>query len=147
MYRKPSVGDRGKYAEKKVKEFLEGMSKAKLQFDWERIPDARTAGGRFPARAGDFAIYTPTYHGLIEAKEIEHDSRLPKDKLPQLAKLHKRVLAGGLALVLTYHTGRGFWRAPDFEFLWEGRGAPSWDLSEFPTYPTCGEALFPLWGM
>lgn len=129
-----SPGQRGKAAEKKVKQFLEALGSAHADFDWERKYDARSAGGRFPSQVADYGFFRPAVHGLIEVKEIEHDFRLPADKLAQLPRLRKRVLAGGLAVVLVLHTTLSRWRMVPFEWLWERRVQPSWDLSSFPLY-------------
>lgn len=132
--RKASIGQRGKFAEGEVRKLLERQSNAHAAFDYNRIYDARSAGGRFPGQPGDFGFYRTEAHGLIEAKEIGHDHRLPKDKLAQLPKLHKRQLAGGTIIVLVFHTATELWRMVPFKWLWDRRTQPSWDLSEFPTY-------------
>jgi hypothetical protein len=127
-------GQRGKYAEKKVKEFLTALGDAYADFDWERKYDARSAGGRFPSQVADYGFYTAFAHGVIEAKEIDHDSRLPAGKLSQIPRLFKRQLAGGVVVVLVLHTTVDRWRMVPFNWLCARRSQPSWDLSEFPTY-------------
>jgi hypothetical protein len=141
-----SIGQRGKAAEKEVRVYLERLSFKYAGFAYERIYDARSARGKFPARAGDFEFYASRLHGLIEAKEVEHDFRLPNKNLKkeQIARLRKRQLAGGLVFVLINHTTSGLWRSVPVEWLHERSAQPSWDLSEFPTLPSAAAALVSL---
>lgn len=145
--RKASTGQRGKYAEAKVREYLEQMNSKHACFAYERIYDARSAGGRgIPARPGDFEFYAPSLHGLIEVKEVEHDYRLPKKNLDkeQIAKLRKREFAGGMIFVLVYHTTLGVWRSVPIQWLHERSAQSSWDLREFAPITDAAEALEPL---
>ena len=139
-------GQRGKYAEGKVREVLHALSGEFAGFDWERIYDARSAGGKFPSRPGDFAFYAHRLHGLIEVKEVEHDFRLPSKnmKKEQIAKLYKRDLAGGLILVLVCHKTTMLWRSVPLSWLQQRAAQPSWDLSVHGTLASAEEALTPL---
>ena len=130
MSEKKDNGNRGKYAEKKVREYLSNFSDLNADFDFHRILDARSAMGRFPSQPGDFAFYMPKVHGLIEVKEVAHDFRLPHKNLgtDQVAKMIKRRLAGGSILILIYHTTTKMWRVPTLDFLRDRTGG-SWDLS------------------
>lgn len=135
-----SIANRGKFAEKKVKEFLEGMSQKYAGFDYERLPDARAAGGRFKSMVGDFAYFSPGLHGVIEVKELKHPYRLPKDKLAQIQRMKVRELAGGRCFVVVYHTEEKLWRVilvRELPIITSG----SWDLRTWPTYATLQEAL------
>ena len=134
MRKQASIGQRGKYAEGKVRDLLQQLSDAHAEFDFARIYDARSSHGSIPAQPGDFSFCRPDAHGLIEAKEIEHNYRLPRDKLSQIPGLQKRELAGGRIVVLVLHTEIERWRSVPFKWLLERRALPSWDLSEFPTY-------------
>ena len=95
---KNNSGSRGKYAEKKVAEWLDRMGTRHATFDWSRIYDARSAGGRFPSRPGDYEFFAPGLHGLIEVKEVEHDFRLPAKNFDkkQIARLYKRQPPAGV---------------------------------------------------
>ncbi|WP_152681303.1 hypothetical protein [Oligella urethralis] len=116
-----------------VHNYLQSLSERVAEFDYERLPDARSAMGRFKSMVGDFAWFYPGRHGVIEVKETQHDYRLAKDKLPQLARLKKRVLAGGTCLILVYHSTANVWRCLDAAKLpLIERG--SWDLREMPTF-------------
>jgi len=127
-----ALGQRGKAAEKVVHKILDKMNSEVANFDYSRIYDARSAGGRFPSRPGDYELYYNGIFGLIEVKEIAHDYRLPEKNFPAegRAKLRKRQMAGGRILVLVYHSTTGKWRtAPLASFV---GGVPSWDLSTVP---------------
>lgn len=134
-FSRDAMGKRGKYAEKKVREALEDFAENNPNFDWERILDARSAGGRFPARPGDFGFFGINLHGLIEVKEVKHDFRLPHKNLStnQVAKLKKRKAAGGNTLIIVYHTTTKKYRALPLEFFLVREGG-SWDLSEWPEF-------------
>jgi hypothetical protein len=137
-----SEANRGKGTEASVKEYLEAVDRRLAAFDWHRNYDAHTAGGRFPRQTGDFQFYMPGLHGVIEAKEVKHDFRLPHGNftVESVAKCRKRVLAGGSVIVLVHHTTTGLWRVDGLE-RFRTREGGSWDLSELPTYPTCKDAL------
>jgi hypothetical protein len=140
-------GSRGKGAETEVKKYLTGLSARVAAFDWERIYDARSAGGKFPTRPGDFEFYRmmgdpshPAYRrpvaGLLEAKETKHDYRLPIDesRRTQIARLYKRHLCGCEIVYTVLHTELGKWRSVPFSFVLEHRSKASLDLRPFPLY-------------
>lgn len=138
------LGSRGKYAEGLVKTYLTGRSETVASFDFERILDARSAGGRFPSRPGDFGFFSPMGHGLIEVKEVDHEFRLPHKNfsVEQIGKLRKRQWAGGLIIILVYHKPTKLWRMPELEFF-EKREGGSWDLTEYPTSKSHKDLLGP----
>ncbi len=140
-----SAADRGKKAEKAVSDYLGALSGSVAAFDWHRVYDARSAGGRFAAQPGDFAFYAPQLHGLIEVKEVEHEFRLPKKNFDndQIAKLRKRELAGGeIGIVIHFKTlNQSFWRLVPLEYFRARLDVPSWDLSEFEKHPKAKVAL------
>lgn len=138
---KKAAGQRGKLPEKKVRELLERLKAQKAGFDYERKYDARSAGGRFQSQAGDFGFFAHGLHGLIEVKEVDHDFRLPRKNFPdeQRARLRLRELAGGLIIVIIYHTPTKLWRVcrlADF-----ADGTSSWNLSDIPTFPNVTQAV------
>lgn len=149
---KKELGERGKGAEDEVQKYLNSLNSKYANFEFERIYDARSAGGKFPARPGDFAFcrrhstqlpnpVVNTWHGLIEVKELKHDYRLPKGRLDSLPKLVKREMAGGVIVVLIKHTEQGVWRCPPFEFFRDNQGVASWDLRGLRVYDSLEEAL------
>lgn len=134
-----TTANRGKKAEADAHEFLKELSGRRAEFDFERLPDARAAMGRFKAMIGDFEFFLPGTHGVIEVKETKHDYRIAKDKLEQLPRLHKRAMCGGTCIVLVYHSTTKLWRsflAVDLQI-----GKPSWDLSGYEQFESAKAAL------
>lgn len=139
---KHSAADRGKKPEDEVRKFLKAYDERKHCFDWHRNYDAHSAGGRFQRQTGDFEFYMPGVHGVIEVKQVDHAFRLPHKNYSEdkVAKVYKRQVAGGRAIVLVYHTPTTLWRVCSLAPFRERTGG-SWDLSMWPQYPTCTEAL------
>jgi hypothetical protein len=145
--RKKSLGQRGKKPEDKIQEVLADLGK-QADFDWERIYDARSAGGKFPTRAADFAFYWPGTHGLIEVKEVKHDYRVPAGNFnsAQVGRMYKRQLAGGLNVILVYHSSTDLWRCLSLDYVRQvlDSGAASFDLRKERQYTCAEEALQPV---
>jgi len=152
-----ALGSKGKGAEEAVKKFLTALSNQVASFEFERVYDARSAGGRFPSRTGDFHFYRAfnyapavggpgvkeTWHGVIEVKEVDHAFRLPAKNFKKgaLAKLRKRQWSGGLIVILVKHTPKGLWRLVPFKFLDDRLTDPSWDLQDFSPCADIEDAL------
>jgi hypothetical protein len=144
--------DRGKEAEKKVKTFLQAVSERIAAFNYERLPDARSAGGRFPAVICDFLVQFRGTLYLLEVKQTERDYRLAYDKVDQLPKLMMWELSGSIGIVMVYHSTIKKWRIMFADELSERQvdGTASWDLREFELYNSVHEALdarLPEWGL
>jgi hypothetical protein len=137
------IAERGKAAERDVKKYLQEVSLQYFDFDFDRIYDARSAGGKFPSRPGDFEFYYPGRHGLIEVKEVNHVFRLPEKNFNKraIARLRKRQLAGGTIVVVVRHSPTGLWREVPLSFFVQRADQPSWDLTEFPAVKTSRELL------
>lgn len=143
-----SEANRGKKAEGKVAAYLKKLSLEVAEFDFERVLDARAAGGRFPSRTGDFSWWLPGRHGVIEVKETEHASRLPYKNTSEqsAAKLFKRQLAGGEIAVLVYHSMTGLWRVLPLAWLQQKDASTpsgSFDLSQEPSDQSLPAVLDP----
>lgn len=141
-----AFANRGVYAEKKVKEYLEGWQERSPYREFNRMTDSKAAGRIIKAAAADFDYFCVTkemarFHGLIEVKETEHDYRLARDKVPQLPRLRKRQKCGGRSYVVVYHSKLCMWRVATVPYLAETGDKGSWNLINMPTYPTCGHAL------
>jgi hypothetical protein len=140
------IADRGKWAEKEVQKHLEFLNTKFMGFAFDRQPDARAAGGRLKAALCDFLWWWkptrngPSISGLLEVKETRQDSRIARDKLDQLPRMRKVRYAGGVGLVLIYHSAIEKWRCAPLEFF-DGEIPPSWDLSALPLYDTLAAAL------
>lgn len=139
---KKSAADRGKKPEDEVRKYLKAYDERTHRFDWHRNYDAHTAGGRFQRQTGDFEFYFPDAHGVIEVKQVDHAFRLPHKNYAEekVAKVYKRMLAGGMAIVLVYHTPIDQWRVTTLTPFRERTGG-SWDLSAWELYPTAKAAL------
>lgn len=144
--RKGSHGDRGKEAEGKVKKHLEDLNKKILPFLFEKLPDARAARGALKAVICDFLIQCRGITFYLEVKETQHPYRLSKDKVPQLTKLRKAELAGGVPMVLVWHSLQNKWRVAPISYF-DGDTPASWDLRDLPLHASLDLALahLPQW--
>ena len=144
---KKTAGSRGKAAEKAVREVLTDLGNRMATFDWDRIYDARSAGGRFPSRPGDFEWYYKgsdcVAFGLIEVKEVAHNVLLPKKNFnpKQVARLRKRQLAGARVIILVHHSVAKVWRWVPLQLFIDNPNVTSWNLGAFSMYPTARSAL------
>ena len=111
----------------------------KLLFAWHRLPDAKAARGRLAAQPADFMYRYASNSGFLEVKALKHAFRLPAERVIQLPTLLKWNLAGSKNFVLVHHYMEGVWRVVSPTQL--ETGVPSWDLREFPTFPTAEAAL------
>lgn len=136
-----AIGQRGKYAEKKVEALLKSYNERWADVTWHRYPDARSARGALKAQPCDYlvAAHGRAYH--LEVKETEHEYRLPKDKISQIPVLRKFALAGLSFAVIVHHSTLKKWRCIPQTFFLDKEVPPSWDLREFPLLDSEEEAL------
>ncbi len=137
-----SFADRGKEGESLFKKALEELEAKDFRLTFNRISDARTAGGRGVSVEGDFQAFQAfadsesTRNFLFEVKETQHSYRLAYGNFDkgQVARMRKRKLAGSLCYVLVYHAADKLWRYQELEFF-DKRDATlgSWDLRSLPT--------------
>jgi hypothetical protein len=141
-----SPKDRGKDTEGHIKRHFENLNRQILPFMFEKLPDARSARGAFKAVLCDFNVLCRSVSFYIEAKETEHPYRLARDKIPQIAKLRKAELAGGVPFVLVYHSLLGQWRCLPISYF-DGPIPASWDLRNAPLFDDLKSALasIPQW--
>jgi hypothetical protein len=141
--KKESVGQRGKNAEKTTRDLFEEWNNL-AGFAYERLADARAAGGRIKAQISDYMVWLhwdktkPPRQVPLEVKSIEHAYRLPKANLDQLPRLNKVAMAGAIPLVLVHFKPVG-WRIAGVGYFKYGQ--PSWDMSDLPVFATAKEAL------
>lgn len=137
-----TAANRGKVAEAELQKAIREFDLAHHDFDWGRVYDAYSAGGKFAAQTGDFVWYHRGRNGVIEVKEVAHDFRLPSKNFNggQVARMRKRALAGAVATVIVRHSTTGLWRRVPLEFFIERLEETSWDLSSFPQYDSAAEA-------
>jgi hypothetical protein len=138
---KSKFSDRGKGAEDDVAKALEAWAKDRADRDYSRLLDTRAAGRVVKSAAADFEFFTTGGHGLLEVKETEHEYRLSRDKLPQLPRMRKRELAGGVCIVLVHHSTLKLWRVLRVADLVSTGDKGSWNLTEVPGYGSASEAL------
>jgi len=140
---KQSVARRGKGSENAVKSYLE-TKRAQLgvEFDYERVPDARAAGGRFTPVAGDFRAFYRGRSANIEVKEVDTVDRLPKKNFSrdQIARAYRRSLTGVVTVVLIHHTKVDRWVVMPIGYFFDN-DLPSWNTSCYPSFGTATEAL------
>lgn len=131
--------NRGKYAEGKVKDYLNKLNYSGA-VAFYRFPDARS--GSFQQALSDFLIMFCGRATLLEVKEVNHSYRLPAAnyKLQQRAKARSFQAAGAIPLVLIYHTPDKLWRILHNDFF-GNLDSGSWDLRGVPTHESCDLAL------
>ena len=139
----------GKSAEQQVKDYLKAKGeRLGAGFDAERTLDARSAGGRFQVRTGDFyAYYKPQGWKFgrtanIEVKETQNLTRLPAANFSRdsIARCYKRSLAGVITVILIHHSKAEKWVTVPIRHFFENV-QPSWPTAGWPTFDTCEEAL------
>lgn len=139
----------GKSAEQQVKDYLKAKAEQLgVGFDYERNPDARSAGGKFQVRTGDFyAYYKPDgwKHGRcanIEVKETKIAARLPGANFSRdsIARCYKRWKAGVVTVVLIHHSTTGQWVVMPISHFFENV-TPSWPTAGWPSFDSCEAAL------
>ena len=129
----------GKETERLVEQLLDEENTRRADFAWHRFPDSRAAGRVIAAQPTDYLVANGKRTFLLEAKALSHAYRLPKDKVRQLATMHKFDAAGTKGVIVVNHYLESVWRcfrATDLEL-----GLPSWDLRPFPTFPSAELAL------
>ena len=132
-----AAGNRGKYAEGKVKAELKKLEAANCAS--HRFPDLHS-GSRAPAPA-DFLVLQNGKLRLLEVKQVEHPERLPYGNFSpeQVNRMRMWGAAGAATWVLVYHVPHKAWRLiPAAWFLnrplrtENDKPIGSWVLSEFP---------------
>jgi len=138
-----ATANRGKVAESKIQEALQKFADKHHHFDWHRVYDAHSAGGKFACQTGDFCWFFNGFNGALEVKEVAHDYRLPAKNFNagQIARMRKRMLAGTQGHAIVRHSTTGKWRVIGLQFFLDDLEAKSWDLSKYPEFDSAGEAL------
>lgn len=129
----------GLETEQLVESLLDQENTRRADFAWHRFPDSKAAGRVIAAQPSDYLVANGKRTFLLEVKALSHAYRLPKDKVRQLATMHKFEAAGVRGVIVVHHYLEGVWRcflAKDLEL-----GLPSWDLRPFPTFPSAALAL------
>jgi len=140
---KKAQAGRGKAAEKAVQTYLERKQESLgIAFDWERVPDARAAGGRFKPVTGDYRAFYGGKSANIEVKEVDTTDRLPKKNFSrdQIARCYRRWRAGVVTVVLIHHTKSDQWVVAPISDFFE-QDVPSWLTSGYPSFLSAEKAL------
>ena len=129
----------GKETERLIENLLNEENTRRADFAWHRFPDSKAAGRVIAAQPSDYLVANGKRTFLLEVKALSHAYRLPKDKVSQLATMHKFDAANTKGVIVVNHYLESVWRcfrATDLEL-----GLPSWDLRPFPTFPSAELAL------
>jgi len=141
---KKALADRGKSTEKAVQTYFERKLECLgVAFDWERVPDARAAGGRFKPVTGDFRAFYGGRSANLEVKEVKTSvDRLPKKNYSRdkIARCYRRSLTGVITAVLLHYTQADKWVVVPIKHFYD-HDVPSWDTSSFPSFGSVQAAL------
>lgn len=144
-FKKSKLADRGKEAENAVDKYLREWQLGSTRREFTRLLDSKAAGRIIKASAADFEYFAKTdthsVFGLIEVKQTEHNYRLERPKLPQLARMRKRTKCGGNCYVLIFHTNLKMWRIAEINWLANNGDLGSWNLTNFLLYESPEAAL------
>jgi hypothetical protein len=138
------LADRGKSSEKAIQTCFERMQeKLGVGFAWERVPDARAAGGRFKPVAGDFRAFWGGKSANLEVKEVKDSGhRLPKKNFSRdkIARCYRLSLTGVVTNVIIHHVSTGRWVVMPIWRFFEN-DLPSWSTTGFPSFDSAENAL------
>jgi hypothetical protein len=132
---KKSAAKRGKQTESTLDDEFEKLQSDSIHFDYERIVDAFTTRGAYTVpRVGDFLLFYRGVAVVLEAKETEHDYRLPAGNFTTdaRARMRRRAGAGVLCLVVVHHKKSDVWRLHNIDW-YDTRSKGSWDYSSEPS--------------
>jgi hypothetical protein len=137
--------NRGKPTEDAVAKALATWQGQRMDREFNRLVDSKAAGRIIKAAAADFEFFIgeleQTHHGLIEAKETEHEFRIARPKITQLPALRRRRLAGGRCYVVIYHSTIRKYRSVSGHWLDTNGDKGSWNLERIPAFDTPIDAL------
>lgn len=128
-----SQGDRGKWAEGKVRDALKKRA-LQTRFAFLRLPDARA--GSFTPTTSDFLVVSNGVPIFLEVKQIDHVFRLGVKSFDQGQRSRMRLFveAGALARVVVASSQTKLCRLADLVWF-ESRmteSLSSWDLRSLP---------------
>lgn len=138
-FKKEGIGERGKIAQQLTEKYLKKVNDQHANFAYERLPDARAAGGHLKKQLCDYLCWFEPYSLPLEVKSTEHDYRISKDAISQLPLLKKVRLAGGRPYVLVLFKTIEKWRVAPIDYF--AFGVPSWDMRDLPLFDSAEEAL------
>ncbi len=137
------LSSQGKSAEELVKKHcVREAERRGIAFHWERIPDARAAGGRFTPVAGDFRMAYAGRYAVVEVKETTAVHKLPAKNYSRdaISRLYKHHLSGAIAAVLVRHMPADVWVVMPIKHLFDNV-VTNWSTLDFPHFESAEIAL------
>ena len=119
-------GSQGKASETQVQDALTKFKAAYPFFDFDRLPDTRSAGTLMPSQVSDYTVFCRGQAYSLEVKEISKGFRLPK--FVQLPRMLRREKSGAHGVVLVHFIEHSIWVIKDIAWF-APRLAASWDLT------------------
>lgn len=145
-----SIGQRGKWAEGKLRDWMKKRSDADARFAFMRYPDARA--GSLQTAPADFEASHCGTHFKLEVKEVKittvSSRRLPATNFSadKVARMMKWRMAGDEAWVIVVHMGatpkQHEWRLIPVDYFKPGE--PSWDVSVFKVHASLNDLMLEL---
>jgi hypothetical protein len=147
-----TVGQRGKWAETQVRNWMKIRSDADARFAFMRYPDARA--GSLQAAPSDFEASSHGTHYKVEVKEVKITTastrRLPSTNFSadKVARMMKWRMAGDEAWVIVVHLAAPAarahqeWRLIPIEHFKPGQ--PSWDVSMYKAHARLADLMLEL---
>lgn len=124
----------GKKTEKKVTEYLKKLMEHP-EWWFHRFPDAAVCKGRIPKQPADYLVMYDGVSVLMEVKESESLTSIPKSRLTQTPKMKRFTMAGGVGLFLVSHPKHDWgWRFFEVYDVDKAEGA-SVKLKDLVLYP------------
>ena len=145
--RKEELATRGKDAEACVRQVLEAIMTANPEFDYQRLPDARSCMGRIPQQIGDYLYFmqcedNTKVHGVIEVKQVKTGYRLARSAFPQWPMIKRRAKTGAKSFVLLFTKETGTWKIAPYSWLVKNEPEKgSWNMAVLPTVSDLHQAL------
>lgn len=123
--------NRGKAAEKKLKDFFSKLS-GMADTAFMKLPDAYA--GSMVATLADYLVLRQGVPILVECKSTLHEYRLPHQNFgpDQVARMAMWQMAGAVPLVMVYHEKLDAWRQIPLS-VFQTREGGSWDFRGIPT--------------
>lgn len=134
--------DKGKWAEKQARDWMEARSAKVAAFVYHRYPDAKAARGALAAQPADYLVSANKVIYHLETKETKQINRLPKGKIKQFGQLLKWWIGGITPYVVIYRSETQDWAYLGPNQLFSlAECPPSFDLTQRPKFDTCNDVL------
>lgn len=145
------IGQRGKWAESKVRDWMKKRSDTDAHFAFNRYPDARA--GSLQTAPSDFEASCRGLHYKVEVKEVTipaaRKSRIVPEKnfsADKVARMVKWQLAGDQCWVIVCHRPMDEWRLVPLDVFSVKPRPSSWDVLDWPPYKKLDDLMIRLFG-